>query len=316
MTEHVGLELENATTDSLAENSVETVETVDVEGLTKHYGRIEAIRDVSLRVKRGEIFGLLGANGAGKTTLIRTLVGSSLATAGTVSVLGMNPANEAHKLRRQVGYMPQKPALYEDLSAWDNVRFFAQAHRLSNLEARVRAVLTFTELWERRHDLVHTFSGGMKQRVSLACALVHRPPVLLLDEPSAGVDPKLREAFWRHFHFLAGEGVTILLSTHQMDEAIHCDRVAVMRHGVILICDAPAKLLSRGRAQVSVWCDGQVRHQTISNYPEELPQLLQAYNLTPAVSRIEIQASTLEDIVLDLIGQQSAPSPAAPEGAQ
>ena len=189
---------------------------IAVDGVRKRYGRIEALKGVSLEVGRGEIFGLLGANGAGKSTLIKILVGSSRPSAGAVEVLGLDPTRQAGALRQQIGYMPQAPALYEDLSPRDNVRFFGQAHRLEHLEERIDEVLAFTNLRDRERDPVYGFSGGMKQRVSLACALVHRPRALFLDEPTAGIDPKLREAFWQHFRDLAAGGATLLVSTHLM----------------------------------------------------------------------------------------------------
>ena len=188
---------------------MESHSVINVDRLRKRYGRIEALKGISLTVGQGEILGLLGANGAGKTTLIKILVGSSRPSGGTTSVLGLNPIEQSAELRRQIGYMPQAPALYEDLSPRDNVRFFGQVHRLANLEQRIDNVLGFTDLRNRERDPVYGFSGGMKQRVSLACALVHEPRVLLLDEPTAGMDPRLRETLWRHFRELAAGGTTL-----------------------------------------------------------------------------------------------------------
>lgn len=268
------------------------------EGVTKSYGRIEALRGLSLTVRRGEIFGLLGANGAGKSTLIKILVGATRPNAGQVRVLGLDPIRQSRVLREQIGYMPQFRALYEDLSARDNVRFFARAHPIDNLERRIDDVIEFMNLTERQHDPVYGYSGGMEQRVSLACALVHRPRLLFLDEPSTGVDPKLREALWAHFRELVAQGVTILVSTHQMDEALHCDRVAVMRGGEVLACDTPRGLLSRGQATVTIWRDGQPHTEVVRHYAEQLPVML---GLTPQITRIEIREDSLEDVVLNLI---------------
>jgi ABC-2 type transport system ATP-binding protein len=144
------------------------VPVIDLDQLAKHYGRIHALRSVTLSVNEGEIFGLLGPNGAGKTTLIRLLTGSTRATAGRVQVLGLDPVRDARAVRRQLGYMPQAPALYEDLSPRDNIRFFARAHDIERIEDRIDELLDFSKLRERERDPVHTFSGGMKQRVSLA----------------------------------------------------------------------------------------------------------------------------------------------------
>lgn len=284
--------------------TTEADNAIVIDGLRKQYGRIKALKGINLTVKQGEIFGLLGANGAGKTTLIKILVGATRPDGGTVSVLGLNPIKEARVLRHQIGYMPQAPALYEDLSPRDNIRFFGQAHRFDHLEQRIDEVLEFTHLRAREHDPVYGFSGGMKQRVSLACALVHRPRLLLLDEPTAGVDPKLREVFWQHFRQLAADGATILVSTHQMDEALYCDWLAVMRDGAVLVCDPPRSLLQRGRTTIRIWRDGRVESETVTQYPEHLPRLLQRHQLDPAINKIEIEQDSLETIVLSLINAQ------------
>ncbi|NWF67589.1 MAG: ABC transporter ATP-binding protein [Chloroflexi bacterium] len=276
-------------------------DAVHITELRKNYGKFEALRGLNLTVPRGQIFGLLGANGAGKTTLIKVLIGLGRYHSGQVSVLGLNPQTQARSLRRQIGYMPQESALYEDLSARDNVRFFGRAHAIQNLEARIDQILEFVNLRERQHEAVHRFSGGMKQRVSLACALVHQPTLMLLDEPTAGIDPKLRETLWMHFRTLAAQGVTIIVSTHQMDEALHCDHIAVMREGVVLASDTPRGLLGRGTAHIKIWNGAQVVDETLAQYPEELPRLLQRFHLDPTVSRIEVVEDTLEDIILNLI---------------
>ncbi|KAF0244267.1 MAG: ABC-2 type transport system ATP-binding [Planctomycetota bacterium] len=282
-------------------------EAVTVEGLEKRYGRVEALRGISLSVKRGEIFGLLGANGAGKTTLIRILVGLARPTAGSVSVLGFDPNREAAALRRQVGFMPQSPALYLDLSTRANVAFFGAAHPHENSGRRVEEIIDFVALRERAHDPVHTLSGGMKQRVSLGCALFHKPALLLLDEPTAGVDPPLREIFWKHFRDLAASGATIVVSTHQLDEALACDRLAVMRDGAVLACDSPAGLLRRGRTTVRVKCGDAIEEARIESTPEALAAHLKHAGLSPEVASVELVADTLETIVLDLVRRGGAP---------
>jgi ABC-2 type transport system ATP-binding protein len=277
---------------------------IELHQLAKRYGRIDALQSVTLSVSQGEIFGLLGPNGAGKTTLIRLLTGSSRATAGSVKVLDLDPVHDSKAVRRQIGYMPQAPALYEDLSARDNIRFFGRAHNLENLETRIDELLDFSQLRSRERDPVFTFSGGMKQRVSLACALVHRPRVLLLDEPTAGVDPRLRAEFWNHFRELARGGATLLISTHHMDEALLCDRLAILSDGGLLACDTPRALLDRGHTRVHIWRGEEAVIETRENYSGTLPQLLRAYGLDPAVTKIEIDRDTLEQIVLRLIEDQ------------
>lgn len=280
---------------------------IHVENASKAYGRIDALRDLSVTVHAGEIFGLVGANGAGKTTLIKVLTGILRPDAGRARVLGLDPRNDSHQLRAQIGYMPQEAALYEDLTALENVRFFAAGQHLAHAAARADEVLAFVDLAGRQRDLAHTFSGGMKQRLSLACALVHRPRLLLLDEPSTGVDPKLRESLWAHFRELADGGATILMSTHQMDEVQHCDRAAIMRNGHVLACDTPRGLLSRGAAAVAIWRNGDaqpgssVERHTLSDYPTQLPRLL---GVDGAIRRIEVVEPTLEQIVLDLIEEE------------
>jgi ABC-2 type transport system ATP-binding protein len=211
--------------------------------------------------------------------------------------------------------MPQAPALYEDLSPRENLRFFGRPHGPPELERRIDEVLDFIDLRSRQRDPVYQFSGGMKQRVSLACALIHRPDILFLVEPTAGVDPRLREAFWNHFRALAGAGATLLVSTHQMDEVLHCDRIAVMHDGRLLFCDAPGNLRRLGRTQIRVWRGSQVESTTVDDYTEQLPALLKRYNLDPVVSRIEIEEDPLEKIVLRLVtageAHRSAPREAA-----
>jgi ABC-2 type transport system ATP-binding protein len=293
---------------------------IELHQLAKRYGRIHALQSVTLSVGAGEIFGLLGPNGAGKTTLIRLLTGSTRPSAGHVSVLGLDPVRDSQSVRRQIGYMPQAPALYEDLSPRDNIRFFSRAHKLENLEQRIDQVLDLTNLRSRERDPVYTFSGGMKQRVSLACALVHRPRVLMLDEPTAGVDPRLRAEFWNHFRELASSGVTLLISTHQMDEALYCDRLAILRDGGVLACDTPRNLLHRGSTRIRIGrgAGGDTSDtvtETHENYSEFLPQLLRGYGLDPAINRIEIERDTLEQIVLALVEKTSALSNGTPSDA-
>jgi ABC-2 type transport system ATP-binding protein len=267
---------------------------IGLRDVSKRYGHVDALRAVTLDVGAGDIFGLLGPNGAGKTTLIRLLTGSTRATSGNVQVLSGDPKAARHSL----GYMPQAAALYEDLSPRDNLRFFGRAHAIPKIETRIDEMLDFAGLRARERDAVHTFSGGMKQRVSLACALMHRPRVLLLDEPTAGVDPRLRAEFWKYFRELARGGTTLLISTHQMDEALLCDRLAVLNEGELIACDTPANLLNRGHTRVHLRHGAETITTSVENYPEALPQLLRSYGLDPAVTRIEIERDTLDEIIL------------------
>jgi len=294
---------------------VDADDVVVVADVQRRYKRVEALRGISLSVHRGEIFGVLGPNGAGKSTLIKTLVGSSRPNAGSVSVLGLDPHRQSSALRPQIGYMPQAPALYEDLSARHNLRFFGRAHGVPDLERRIDDVLELIGLRARERDAVYGFSGGMKQRLSLACALVHEPKVLFLDEPTAGVDPKLREVFWQHFRDLASSGVTLLVSTHQMDEALLCERLAVLRAGTVLACATPAELLARGRTRVRVWRGDQPEETTLVDYPVELPKLLGRDGLNSAVRRIELERDSLDAVVLSLINASEAATQPSPGSA-
>jgi len=217
--------------------------TVDAEGVVKQFGQQRALDGVTLRVRRGEVYGLLGPNGAGKTTLIRSLVGLVAPEAGTVSVLGQRMP-QLDVLAR-VGYMTQQAALYPDLSAEENVHFFGAIYgRVDG----VRDALEFVDLWDRRQSVVSTLSGGMRTRCSLACALVHKPDLLLLDEPTVGVDPQLRVQLWDRFRKMAAGGTTIVVSSHVMDEAERCDRLGLIRFGKLLAEGTVAEI--KGKAGV------------------------------------------------------------------
>jgi ABC-2 type transport system ATP-binding protein len=280
------------------------VNSIEVSGLTKRYGRVEALGGADLSVGRGEVFGLVGPNGAGKTTLIKGLVGALRPSSGEARVMGLNPLKDRSELRRRIGYMPQGGALYEDLSARDNVGFFGAAHRTPDLKKKVDEVMHFTELSGRADDPVHTFSGGMKRRVSLACALVHRPEVIFLDEPTAAVDPQLRSRFWKTFRELAADGATLLISTHLMDEAMLCDRIAILRKGTIIATDTPRSILEEGRTRLTVIQDGTETEETIGGHPEDLAAALRPYGLQPGVTAIDVEADSLETVVLSLIEKE------------
>ena len=202
---------------------------VDVDKVVKSFGTLRALDGVTLRVRQGEIYGLLGPNGSGKTTLIRAIVGLVAPDSGTVSVLGHRMPDL--NILGSVGYMTQAAALYPDISVEENLRFFAA---ISGADSNVDEVLKVVELDQRRKSVVATLSGGMRQRCSLACALVHRPRLLLLDEPTVGVDPQLRVQFWEHFRQMAAAGTTIVVSSHVMDEAERCQRLGLIRFGKLL----------------------------------------------------------------------------------
>jgi ABC-2 type transport system ATP-binding protein len=209
--------------------SDEPTYAVEVADVVKTFGRLRALDGISLRVRRGEVYGLLGPNGSGKTTLIRALVGLVRPDSGTVTVLGRRIPDLA--VLAGIGYMTQAPALYPDLTVEENLRFFAAIY---GAQARVDEALTFVDLGDRRTSVVATLSGGMRTRASMACALVHQPALLLLDEPTVGVDPQLRVQLWDRFRAMAARGTTIVVSSHVMDEAERCDRLGLVRFGRLL----------------------------------------------------------------------------------
>ena len=204
------------------------LETTD---LHKHFGNIHAVDGVNLSINSGEIYGLIGPNGSGKTTLIRLCLGLLIPTNGTVQLLGKPIPNKA--ILSKVGYMTQASALYEELTLRENVAFFAEMCG-SHEPAWIDQAVALVDLQDRARSLVRTLSGGMRQRTSLACSLAHRPRLLLLDEPTVGVDPQLRATFWSYFRQLADSGVSLIISSHVMDEAERCDRLGFMRNGKIL----------------------------------------------------------------------------------
>jgi len=204
---------------------------LETTGLQKHFGKICAVDGVNLSIKRGEIYGLLGPNGSGKTTLIRLCLGLLHPTAGSIWLLGEAVPNKS--TLSKVGYMTQASALYEELTVRENIAFFAEMCS-SREPAWIDEVIALVDLQERARSPVRTLSGGMRQRTSLACSLAHRPRLLLLDEPTVGVDPQLRATFWSYFRRLANSGVTLVISSHVMDEAERCDRLGFMRQGRLL----------------------------------------------------------------------------------
>jgi ABC-2 type transport system ATP-binding protein len=217
-----------------------TEEAVSVSGVSKSFGSLKALDDVTLEVRKGEVYGLLGPNGSGKTTLIRMLVGLILPDAGSVTVLGTRMPNVA--VLSRVGYMTQQAALYPDLSVEENIRFFAA---INDAEEGVEEALRFVELWDRRGSVITELSGGMRQRASLACAIVHGPRLLLLDEPTVGLDPQLRIQFWEGFRLMTRGGIAIVVSSHVMDEAERCDRLGLVRFGKLLAEGSSAELEER-----------------------------------------------------------------------
>ena len=229
---------------------------IDARGLVKHFGRRTVVDHVSIQVERGQICGFLGPNGSGKTTTIRMLCGLLTPDAGSGTCLGHDIVKEAWAIKRQVGYMTQRFSLYEDLSIQENLDFIARLYAMDRRRERVAEALERLGLANRKDQLAGSLSGGWKQRLALAAAVLHEPRLLLLDEPTAGVDPKARREFWDEIHRLAAEGMTVLVSTHYMDEAERCHRIAYISYGRLLTEGSIEEVLA-GSGLVTWRAEGQ-----------------------------------------------------------
>jgi ABC-2 type transport system ATP-binding protein len=220
------------------------MKAVVIDNLVKSFGSFTAVDHVSLEVDRGEIFGFLGPNGAGKSTTIRMLCGLLTPTSGKASVQGFDVATQPEDIRRNIGYMSQKFSLYDDLTVEENIEFFNGIYGVprNKREDRKNYVLDMAGIRERRGSLTRELSGGWKQRLALGCAILHEPPILFLDEPTSGVDPIARRSFWDLIYQLSGEGHTVFVSTHYMDEAEYCHRLALMYKGKLIALGTPKQL--------------------------------------------------------------------------
>ena len=214
---------------------------ITVDNLTRRFGTFTAVDHVSFEVHAGEIVGYLGPNGCGKTTTIRMLLGLLLPSEGHARVLGFDIAHHTEEIRARVGYMSQKFAIYDDLSVWENLQFYGGVYGITD-RARIEQTIAQVGLSGRQKTVTRELSAGWRQRLALGIALVHQPKLLFLDEPTSGVDPNARRAFWDLIYDLAGQGVTILVTTHYMDEAEYCTRVGIMRDGKLLALDTPLAL--------------------------------------------------------------------------
>ena len=212
---------------------------VVTDNLTKRFGRLTAVNSLNLFIEEGEIYGLLGPNGSGKTTTIKLLCGLLRPTSGHAKVFDQIIPSKS--VMQQVGYMPQETAVYLDNTVHDNLLLFGEIYGMKKHEIieKENSILKFVDLVDRRDEIVSNLSGGMKHRLSLACALIHEPRILFLDEPTVGVDPELRETFWHYFKIISSKGKTILITTHYMDEASHCSKVGFLRQGMLIAEDKP-----------------------------------------------------------------------------
>ena len=215
---------------------------IEFTSVAKRYGNVEALRGVTFAVKRGEMFGLIGPDGAGKTTAIRALCGLLHVDAGTIRVLGKDPVKQHREVTATIGYLSQRFSLYGDLSIDENIAFFAEIHGVTDYHARRDRLLDMTQLTKFRDRLADRLSGGMKQKLALACTLVHEPQVIVLDEPTTGVDPVSRREFWKLLSQFLAQGITILMSTPYLDEAERCARIALLHEGQVLALDQPGRL--------------------------------------------------------------------------
>ncbi len=297
---------------------------VDVRGLNKSFGPRHVVQDVSIQVGKGKITGFLGPNGSGKTTTLRMLCGLLTPDSGEGEVLGLDFRRDAEAVKRQTGYMTQKFSLYEDLSIEENLDFVARVHELDRRRERVKQSLDRLGLTARKKQLAGSLSGGWKQRLALAASVMHQPKLLLLDEPTAGVDPKARREFWDEIHALSAEGLTVMVSTHYMDEAERCHDIAYIAYG---------KLMARGTADQVIAESGLVTFRAEGQGADRLarelagkPGVLMAAPFGAALhvsgtDRAALEAAiapyrkppldwtevkpTLEDVFIRLMGQSS-----------
>lgn len=299
---------------------------IEVENLTKKYGDLVAVNNVSFTVKPGEIFGFLGPNGAGKTTTINILCTLTKPTSGRASIAGLDVVHRQSQVRQVIGLVFQDPSLDERLSALQNLRFHALVYSVpaSVREQRIEQFLKMMELWDKRHNKVQTFSGGMKRRLELARGLLHHPRVLFLDEPTLGLDPQTRNRMWEYILELRRqEATTIFLTTHYMDEAENADRIAVIDYGKLIAMDTPAKLkrmvgkdivslktddndkamaeISR-RYQIEARRDGDGLCFEVANGEEFLPVLLREFSTL--IISVSMRRPSLDDVFLKLTGRE------------
>jgi ABC-2 type transport system ATP-binding protein len=307
--------------------------SVVVDNLVKKFGDFVAVDHVSLETRRGEIFGFLGPNGAGKSTTIRMLCGLLRPTAGRATVAGFDVARDPESVRQNIGYMSQKFSLYNDLTVTENLRLFAGMYSVPRklVEERIAWAINMAALQGHEDKITGSLPGGWKQKLALGCAVLHRPPILFLDEPTSGVDPISRRTFWDLIHQMASEGVTIFVTTHYMDEAEYCNRLALIYRGKLVALGSPTELKrSSMKGDLLVLeCDrvgeavqalehapgvldaavfGNALHLVVAQAASAIPQLKQFLgerNIT--VERIEPIHASLEDVFVALTTERGAP---------
>jgi ABC-2 type transport system ATP-binding protein len=271
---------------------------IEAHGLSKLFGNLKAVDDLDLSVPRGQIYGFLGPNGSGKSTTIRMLCGLLTPTEGSATVLGVEIPGHARELRPRIGYMTQKFSLFGDMTVVENLQFIAEIYSFPKADrrARIDELLDKYDLAEQRRQMADTMSGGQRQRLALACAVLHRPELLLLDEPTSAVDPQSRRDFWANLFRLAEDGTTILVSTHYMDEAERCHRLAILDHGVKVADGTPQDLQqSTGMHVVEVTDDDPYAAQTVLH---ELPEVA---SVTQLGIRLRVLIPENYDAPLDIV---------------
>lgn len=279
---------------------------IQTQNLTKTFKNNQALKNVSLSIETGQILGLLGPNGAGKTTLIKSLVGGIKPTSGSVKIFETNPLKNKRELSHRFGYMPQDLALYGNLSAYENIRFFAKLHKKRVLRQDIEQLLNFLGILDRKDDKVENFSGGMERRVSLATAMIHQPDILILDEPTAGLDPVLKKSLWQLFKDQAQNGKTLIVSTHLMEEALLCDSLAVMRNGQIITVDTPSNIIAEGTITIVVNFASRAKSKVIKlpSNPELIAGELHKLGLDRSIKSLQIEHESLEDTIVKIMEKQ------------
>lgn len=303
---------------------------VEIRDLVKRFGDFVAVDHIYLEVERGEIFGFLGPNGAGKSTTIRVLCGLLLPTSGSAMVGGLDVMTQSEAIKKRIGYMSQKFSLYDDLTVEENIDFFSGIYGVPRERRAERKdyVLRMAGIEERRHSLTRQLSGGWKQRLALGCAILHEPPILFLDEPTSGVDPIARRTFWDLIYQLSGAGHTVFVSTHYMDEAEYCHRLALMYRGKVIALGTPAKLKTSledshllrlessdllssmktleklpGVSDVAVFARGL--HVTVTNANEAMPRIRTALaEAGITITVLESIQPSMEDVFVAMIERE------------
>jgi drug efflux transport system ATP-binding protein len=311
------------------------IDVVSVDRVTKRYGATVAVQDLTVSVGRGEMFGLIGPDGAGKTTTIRLICGLLRADAGAIRVLGLDPLRDHRRLTASVGYLSQRFSLYGDLSIDENIAFFAEIHGVRDYRARRDRLLDLTQLAPHRARLADRLSGGMKQKLALACTLVHEPALLMLDEPTTGVDPVSRREFWKLLAEFLSQGITIVMATPYLDEAERCARVALLHQGRLLALDRPGALtatlpgtlfevivadhrrapemLSRIEGVTDVQMFGERAHVRMDRASAEASQLLSSRLAAAGLSIASVRpiATSLEDVFIAKLHEETHESTAS-----